>query len=232
MLHLVIGNKAYSSWSLRPWMLMTARGIPFEETVIAMYQADTKARMLSFGPTGKCPVLVDGDVTVWESLAIMEYLADRFPSHAIWPRDQKARAHARATSAEMHAGFQKLRGECPMVITKRYAPRQRSPEVIADVARVTAVWREARERFGSKATGADAGPFLYGSFTAADGMYAPVVTRLNTYSIDVDPVSRAYMDALTASPAYRDWLEDAIAETWVLGENDEPVIEDLRARKA
>lgn len=231
-MRLVIGNKVYSSWSMRPWIVMRAHALPFEETVVPLRDTSTKDRILAHSPSGKVPCLIDGDVTVWESLAIMEYLADRFPDKAIWPRDGKARAHARAVSAEMHAGFQKLRGECPMVITKRYAPRQRSPEVMADVARIAAVWREARENFGAKAKGADAGPFLYGSFTAADGMYAPVVTRLNTYSIDVDPVSRAYMDALTASPAYRDWLKDAVAETWVLGENDEPVIEDLRARKA
>lgn len=231
-MRLVIGNKVYSSWSMRPWIVMRAHAIAFEETVVPLRDTSTRDRILVHSPSGKVPCLLDGDVTVWESLAIMEYLAERFPARAIWPRDAKARAHARAIAAEMHAGFHKLRAECPMVITKRFQPRQRSPEVMADVARVTAVWREARERFGAQAKGADAGPFLYGSFTAADGMYAPVVTRLNTYSIDVDPVSSAYMAALTSSPAYRDWLADAVAEPWILGENDEPVIEDLRAGKA
>lgn len=231
-MRLIIGNKVYSSWSMRPWIVMRAHAIPFDEVVVPLRDTSTRERILAHSPSGKVPCLVDGTVTVWESLAIMEYVAERHPDKALWPRDVSARAHARAVSAEMHAGFQSLRSACPMVITKRFQPRQRPPEVMADVARITAIWREARERFGAIARGSDAGPFLYGSFTAADGMYAPVVTRLNTYAIDVDPTSRAYMDALTSSPAYRDWLHDAIAETWVLGENDEPVIEDLRSRKA
>ena len=174
MLHLIIANKLYSSWSLRPWMLMTALGIPFEETVIPMYQPDSKARMLSFGPTGKCPVLIDGDVHVWESLAIVEYLAEKFPDKAVWPRDAKARAHARAISSEMHAGFQSLRKACPMNLTKRFKTPALSDELKSDVARLEAMWKGARERF------AGGGSYLFGAFSAADAMYAPVVMRLDT----------------------------------------------------
>lgn len=229
-MRLVIGNKVYSSWSMRPWIVMRALGIPFEETLVQLRAADTPERMRQHSPSGKVPCLVDGDVTVWDSLAIMEYLAETFPDKAIWPRDPAARAHARSVSAEMHSGFQSLRSACQMTITKRYAPSQRSPEVMADVARISAIWREARERFGIKATGPSAGPFLYGAFSAADGMYAPVVTRLHTYSISVDPVSQGYIDAVRAHPAFQDWLRDAIAEPWNLGDNDEPVIEDLRRK--
>ena len=230
-MHLYIGNKVYSSWSFRPWIVMRAHDIAFTETLIQLRSGSTRDRILEHSPSGKVPCLADGDTLVWDSLAIMEYLADSYPDKAIWPRDRLARAHARCISAEMHSGFQALRNACQMTITKRYAPSERSPEVMADVARITANWREARERFGAKAAGAAAGPYLYGAFTAADGMYAPVVSRLHTYSIAIDPVSQAYCDAVRAHPAYRAWLDGAIAESWSINENDEPVIEDLRAGK-
>ena len=210
MLHLVIANKAYSSWSLRPWMLMTALGIPFEETVIPMYQPETKARMLSFGPTGKCPVLVDGDVTVWESLAIMEYLAETFPDKPVWPRDAGARAHARAISSEMHAGFQGLRQRCPMNLLKRFKTPEITDQMQADIARLEAMWKGTRERFGA------GGPFLFGAFSAADAMYAPVVTRLDTYQIPVSAPTRAYLDAVLAQPAFVAWRTSALAEPWTI----------------
>ena len=210
---LVIANKLYSSWSLRPWMLMRALGIPFEEETIAMYQPDTKARMLARGPTGKCPVLVDEGITVWESLAIIEYLAEKFPDKAVWPRDRAARAHARAISNEMHAGFQPLRAACPMNLSKRFAARDFGPEVAGSVARIETVWREARAKSGAKAGGAKAGgPFLYGAFSGADAMYAPVVTRLDTYQIKVAADTRAYMDAVQAHPAFVAWRAGALAE--------------------
>src|SRR5690606_37214134 len=143
-MHLTIANKLYSSWSLRPWMVMRAFDIPFEETVIPLYQPDTKARILQVSPTGKVQCLADGDVTVWESLAIIEYLAEKFPEKAIWPTDPKARAHARAAASEMHAGFQAFRSACPMNLGKRFARKDRGSAVAADVARVTALWRGAR----------------------------------------------------------------------------------------
>lgn len=207
-MHLVVANKLYSSWSLRPWVLMRALGIPFSDETIAMYQPDSKSRMLAKGPTGKCPVLIDGDVTVWESLAIIEYVADRFPEKAVWPRDAKARAHARSASNEMHAGFQPLRQKCPMNLRARFAFKDRGPEVVESVARVEALWREARSRFGEKG----GGPFLYGAFGAADAMFAPVVTRLDTYQIAVAADTRAYMTAVLSHPAFLSWRNDALAE--------------------
>jgi glutathione S-transferase len=229
-LRLVIGNKVYSSWSLRPWLVMKAFGIPFEEVVVPLRQADTRARILPFSPSGKVPALVDGDVAAWESLAIMEYLADKFPAHAIWPRDPKARAHARCVSSEMHAGFMDLRKACPMDVTKTFAPRPRSPEVMANVARIEAIFAEARGKFGGM-VGSAGGPFLYGGFSAADGMFAPVLTRLSTYAIPVTDNTRAYMDAMLVHPAYREWVAGAVAEPWRIdnGDSDESLVQDLRA---
>lgn len=210
MVHLVIANKLYSSWSLRPWMLMTALGIPFDETVIPMYQPDTKSRMLRYGPTGKCPVLIDGDVTVWESLAIIEYLGEKFPDKAVWPRDPTLRAHARAISSEMHAGFQGLRSTCPMNLLKRFKTPSLGDQAKADVARLETMWTGTRERFG------EGGPFLYGTFSAADSMYAPVVTRLDTYQIPVSAPTRTYMDAILAHPAFVAWRNAALSEPWTI----------------
>lgn len=226
---LVIGNKAYSSWSMRPWVLMKAFGIPFDETLIQLRSAGTAADIVRYSPSGKVPALIDGDVVVWETLAITEYLAEKFPQHSIWPGDPKARAHARAVSSEMHAGFQSLRANCPMDVTKRFAARDRGPEVAADVSRITAIFREARGQFGGS------GPYLYGGFGAADAMYAPVCTRLRTWSIAVDATSQAYVDAVLAHPGVRDWYAAAAAEPWRLGEDGyaaETVLEDLRTTKA
>ncbi len=218
---LVIANKLYSSWSLRPWLVLQVFAIPFDDHVIPMYQDDTKARMLQFGPTGKVPVLVDGDITVWESLAIIEYLADKFPDRAIWPEAADARAMARAVSAEMHAGFQALRVACPMNLTKRFARRDRGEEVAANVARIEALWRQARGRFGA------GGPYLFGAFSAADAMYAPIVSRLDTYQFDVAEDTRDYMDTILADPAFVRWRQDALAEPWQIAhyEDGETAVE-------
>ncbi len=207
-LHLVIVNKAYSSWSLRPWLLMTHFGLPFEETVIPMAQPDTRARILEVSPTGKCPALIDGDIVIWESLAIVEYLAETFPQLAIWPRDRSARAHARALSNEMHGGFQALRNHCPTQFLRAVRKRELTPEVEADVARIEAAWAGARSRFGA------AGPYLFGEFSAADAMFAPVVNRFHIYDIAVRPETRAYMDAIQALPAWKAWIEGAQREPW------------------
>jgi glutathione S-transferase len=207
LMHLHIANKLYSSWSLRPWMLMTALGIPFKETVIPMYQPDSQARMKAVSPSGKMPVLTDGETAVWESLAIMEYLAEKFPGKGVWPKDGRARAHARAASSEMHAGFQALRQACPMNLAKSFAPRSDlGPDVAANVARLAELWLEARARFGAD------GRFLYGAFSAADAMFAPVVTRLDTYQIQVDPRVRGYMDQILFHPAFTAWREQARVE--------------------
>src|SRR4051795_4099939 len=224
MLTLVIGNKCHSSWSLRPWILMKQLGIPFAEVLIPfsdpMHSPEWKAKVRRYSPGGKVPGLVDGDVAVWESLAILEYLADTHPDLAIWPRDRAARAIARSISAEMHSGFSALRSACPMNLGKKYATRDRGPALQKDVARIGEIWRTARERFGA------GGPFLFGAFGAADAMYAPVVTRFDTYAIPVDPACRAYMDAVLGTSAFQEWRAAALAETWIVPEDEvdeEPV---------
>jgi len=214
-LHLTIGNKNYSSWSFRPWIAMKVANIPFEETVISLNAADFKSRLLAISGTGKVPTLVDGDVKVWESLAILEYLADKFPAAGLWPADAKARAHARVVSNEMHAGFVPLRKHCPMNFWRPVKRRDLPADVAANAQRIDAMWSECRGRFGK------GGPFLFGAFTAADAMYAPVVSRFVTYAVDVSPASRAYMDAMTALPAWGEWKAAALKEEWVLPE-DEP----------
>lgn len=223
---LLIGNKCYSSWSLRPWLLMTAKGIAFDEVLVLLDEPGFRDTVLGHAPGsgGTVPCLVHGAVAVWETLAIVEYLAEQFPNMRIWPEEAAARAHARAISSEMHAGFSALRSACHMNLGKRYATKDRGPDVAKNVARITEIWRDARSRFGA------GGPFLYGDFSAADAMYAPVVTRFETYAIAVDPVSRAYMDAVLNHPAYRQWLEAALNEPWIVAhdESDEPAIANLR----
>lgn len=206
-LKLVIGNKNYSSWSLRPWLALAHHKISFEEALIPIGQPDTKSRILQYSPAGKVPILIDGEITVWESLAILEYLNERFPEMELWPKEQAARAHARAVATEMHAGFVALRQHCPMNL-RRKKKRPLTPEVEADVKRVTEIWRSARERFGRD------GDFLFGAFSAADCMYAPVATRIVSYEIDVDPVAAAYVDAIYRLPAFAAWQEAALAEPW------------------
>ncbi len=213
-MHLVIGNKLYSSWSLRPWLLMKVLGIAFSETVIPLSQPDSKANILQHSPSGKVPLLIDGEIRVWESTAIIEYLAERFPSAGVWPQERKARAHARASSSEMHAGFAALRQTCPMHLGARFKPRPLPPEVAANVDRIEALWREARTRFGS------GGPFLYGAFSAADAMYAPVVTRFDTYQVEVADDTKAYMSRILQLPAFKEWRTAALAEPWRLPEQE------------
>jgi glutathione S-transferase len=211
-MHLVIGNKMYSSWSLRPWILMRAFDIPFTETLIPLDTPEFGPRLAAFTDGSTVPVLVDGDVTVWESLAIIEYLADRYPGKAIWPADPAARALARAMSSEMHAGFMALRDACPMNLGKRYARRDRGMAVDCDVARICRLWQRARESFGRRTSH----PFLFGAFSAVDAMFAPVVARLATYDIAVADDARSYMDAILESPAFREWRDAALEERWVV----------------
>jgi glutathione S-transferase len=210
-MHLIIGNKLYSSWSMRPWLLMKVAGLAFTETVIPLSQPDTRKNILAHSPSGKVPLLIDGRVRVWESLAIAEYLADKFPAAAIWPSDPAVRAHARAAASEMHAGFQALRQACPMNLGRRFKPRTDwSVDVRDAVARIEELWAEARSQFGA------GGPFLYGAFSAADAMYAPIVTRLDTYQIEVSPPTQAYMSAILHLPAFVDWRLSALKEPWHL----------------
>jgi glutathione S-transferase len=220
---LVIANKLYSSWSLRPWLLLKQFGIPFDEIVIPLDLPDTKERVLKHSPAGKVPILVDGDATVWESIAIMEHAGDALGA-PVWPQDRAARAMARSVAAEMHAGFSALRSACPMNLGKKYAAKDRGEAVARDVTRFSEIVRQARERFG------DGGPFLFGAFSAADAMYAPLVTRLDTYSFDLDATTRAYADAILALPAFREWRAAALQETWIVDadEVDEEPVEDYR----
>jgi len=214
-LRLILGNKNYSSWSLRPYLALAHHKIPFEEIVIPLYEGDYKQQILRYSPAGKVPALVDGEVAVWESLAILDYLAEKFPRLKLWPEEPAARAHARAISAEMHAGFAALRQACPMNLKRVPRPIALSPAVQADVARVTEIWSDARARFGK------GGKFLYGEFSAADCMYAPVATRFYNYAVPVDLVASAYVDAIHALPAFVAWREAGLKEPWAMKKYDE-----------
>ena len=207
-LKLVLANKAYSSWSLRPWILLAHFKIPFEEIVIPLDLPETRAAILKHSPTGKVPALIDGAITIWESLAIMEYVAEKYPEKAIWPKSKAARAHARALSSEMHAGFQALRQQCPMNFRRPVRRIDFSPETLADIARIEAAWADACQRFGK------AGPFLFGRFCAADAMFAPVVNRLHVYDAPVKRTTRDYMKAISDLPAWKTWTKDAEVEEW------------------
>jgi glutathione S-transferase len=211
---LVIGNKNYSSWSMRPWIALRAAGIPFEEIVIPIYEPGSKERFLQHSPAGKVPILLDGEVRVWESLAILEYVAERFPQAGLWPAEVAARAHARAIAAEMHAGFVPLRRHCPMNMWRPVKARDLPPDVAANVSRIDAIFADCRERFGK------GGPFLFGRFGAADAMYAPIVSRLHTYGVAVGGVAKAYMEAVMALPAWGEWRAAALQEPWVLAEDE------------
>ena len=211
-LKLVIGNKNYSSWSMRPWLALRAGNIPFEEIFIPPYTNDAadKDRLLSFSRSGKVPALIDGDITIWDSLAIIEYLAERFPEARLWPEDRARRAHARSISAEMHSGFMALRNECGMNLHRPVRAVELSADARANVARIEEIWIECRER---RAT---SGPFLFGAFGAADAMFAPVVHRFRTYAIPVAPQAAAYMETMMALPAFAEWTRAGLAETLVI----------------
>lgn len=213
-LTLVIGNKNYSSWSMRPWIAMKAAGIAFNEIVIPLYEPGSKEEILKYSPAGKVPILIDGGEPVWESLAILEHLAERFPQAGLWPADQRARSHARAVATEMHAGFQALRRDCTMNLWLPPKPRPQNDEVMENVRRIEALWADCRARFGS------GGPFLFGTFGNADAMYAPVVARFHNYGLPVSAETRAYMDAVMALPAWQEWLAAALKEPWVMKHNE------------
>ncbi|MDI1343874.1 MAG: glutathione S-transferase family protein, partial [Pseudolabrys sp.] len=189
-LTLIIGNKKYSSWSLRPWIAMTVAGIAFEEQVVPFDSDEFKREVGDVSGTGKVPVLIDGDIMIWESLAILEYLAEKFPAASLWPKNVAARAHARVVANEMHAGFQAMRNHLPTNFARRVIKRDLTPDVAANVKRIEALWADCRARFGQKAQ--PGGPFLFGAFGNADAMYAPVVARFNTYAVDVRSETRAY----------------------------------------
>ncbi|SAL54706.1 glutathione S-transferase domain-containing protein [Caballeronia choica] len=199
---LVIGDKNSSSWSMRPWLVLRHFNIPFDETLVRLGQPDSKEHILRHSPSGKVPCLItDSGNAVWESLAIMETLAELFPQHALWPREPAARARARSISAEMHAGFADLRQQMPMQIHTHAPGTGRTPAVLADIARIEAVWQDCLSRHG--------GPFLFGDFGIADAMFAPVAMRFNSYAPDLGDTARAYAARLTALPAVAAWIEEA-----------------------
>src|SRR6266566_7725842 len=210
-LKLVIGNKNYSSWSMRPWLALRANNIAFDEVFIPLYAGDAdKKRILSFTHSGKVPALIDGDVTIWDSLAIIEYIAEKFPEARLWPEDRAGRAHARSISAEMHSGFMALRNECGMNLRRPVRAIALSADARANIARIQQIWIECRERYGQS------GPFLFGAFGGADAMFAPVVHRFRSYAIEVTPEARDYMDTMMALPAFQEWTQAGLAETIVI----------------
>ena len=211
---LVIGNKNYSSWSLRGWLMARIAGIEFDEIMVPLDLPDTAASIKKHSPSGKVPVLVHRGLAIWESLAIAEYLNDLKPEAILWPSSQAARAHARSISAEMHAGFGELRSNMPMNIRASYPGKGMTPAVRADIERITGLWRDCRKRFGGAFPKDDG--FLFGTFGAADAMFAPVVTRLRTFGVPLDSDSDAYCTAVMAWPAMKEWVDAARNEPWLI----------------
>jgi glutathione S-transferase len=210
-LTIYLGNKNYSSWSLRPWLVLKHTTVAFNEVVIPLYQPTSKATVLKYSPSGRVPALQHGSLKVWESLAICEYLADAFPAFELWPKDPTARAVARAVSAEMHSGFRALRQHLPMNVRSSFPGREITPDVQADINRVMAIWRDCRTRFGE-----GHGNFLFGNFTIADAMYAPVATRFRTYRIDLEREADAYCDTIMTLPAMQEWIAAARNEPMIV----------------
>ena len=212
-LKLLVAPKNYSSWSARPWLVMRHFGIPFEEVVAPLFIDDAaKQTIEDWSGAGKVPVLRDGDLTIWDSLAIIEYLAEVCPEHPVWPTDRAVRAKARAVSAEMHSSFMALRSEMPMN-TRHFVPGfAYSDDCAADIERIQTLWRDMLALSG--------GPFLFGSFSAADAMYAPVISRFKTYDVPFCAMTQAYAGAVWALPAVKAWLDNAAAEPWTIAKYD------------
>lgn len=223
-LTLVIGNKNYSSWSMRPWVLLTQFGIAFDEIMLKFHSPAWEKDIARLSPSRMVPVLWDGpsgdplSICVWDTLAIAEYLADRFQGHAIWPADIRARARARSIAAEMHSGFRSLRSAMPMNIRNQHPGQGCTPDVANDIARIESLWRDSRRTFAAD------GPFLFGAFCAADAMFAPVIMRFNTYHPSLADDTRAYCQAITRLPAVAAWIDAAMQETEFVAE-DEPYCE-------
>ncbi len=207
---LIIGNKKYSSWSFRPWLLLKVAGIPFTEKKLWIRLKNSYKEIRRYSPGGRVPVLLDGEVTVWESLAICEYLAEKFSEKCLWPEDPRARALAKSISHEMHAGFQSLRQHLPCHFVARYKSFPIAPEAKADIQRILEIWTTCRRKWGR------GGRFLFGRFSVADAMFAPVVFRFFCYGVTVDAVSRDYMNAISSLPASKAWVREAAKEKPVI----------------
>jgi glutathione S-transferase len=217
---LLIGNRNYSSWSLRPWLVLRHFEIPFEDEVLQLGGPNYQDNLRRRTPTGRVPVLIDGELTIPETIAIIEYLADRFPDKAVWPSEIAARARARAASAEMHSGFSRLRSVAPMNLRASYPGRVSHEAVADDIGRVEALWSDLLDRSG--------GPYLFGEFCAADAMYAPVASRIRTYDLPVSDRAARYIEAIYALPAFQDWLAEAIKEPWVIEEDEIDYVQGKR----
>ena len=213
-LTLVIGNKNYSSWSMRPWLALKKSGVAFEEVVIALDRPETRAEIFRHSPSGFVPTLKDDELTIWESLAICEYLAEKFPDANLWPKDPSARAIARSVSNEMHSSFSALRTNMPMNVRGNLPGKGRAPGVQEDINRISAIWRDCRTRFGQN------GPYLFGAFSIADAMYAPVASRFVTYQVDLDADAKAFVNTLWSDPAMAAWVEGARREPWVIEKSE------------
>jgi len=214
-LTLVIGNKNYSSWSMRPWVLLKQLGIPFDEVKLRFNSDEWEKNIARWSPSGLVPVLWRGDLSVWDSLAIMEAVNEWFPDRGVWPREPAARAFARCAAAEMHSGFRDLRGSMPMNIRASHPGKGMNAGVQANIDRIVELWTEARKRFGA------GGPFLFGAFTACDAMYAPVVMRFRTYAVTLPAEAARYCDAMREAPGVRAWIDGALEEKEFVPE-DEP----------
>lgn len=214
-LKLAIGNKNYSSWSMRPWIAMTAFGIPFQEIRIPLGQPDTATLIARYSPAGRLPVLITSETTVWDSLSICEYLAEQFPDKNMWPQDIVARAMARCICAEMHAGFTGLRSAMGMNIRASHPGKGRTPDAQADIGRICEIWETCLSHFGHHS-------FLFGDFSIADAYFAPVVMRFRTYAVSLAPALEAYVDRMVAHPAVAQWIREALAETEVIEKFEMP----------
>jgi len=209
-MQLIIGNKKYSSWSLRPWLAMKVLGVEFEEQLSQFDMSTTSEHFNKFSPSKKVPVLINGEQVIWDSMAILEYLAEMYPEKNWWPKEQNTRARARSIANEMHGGFGAIRDECPMNFGRTPSPIELSERCKWEFSRLEALWDDALENSG--------GPFLFGGFGIVDAMYAPVVARIRTYCVDGGDGFKAYCAAVEALPAYQDWARDGVAEPWIVKE--------------
>jgi glutathione S-transferase len=221
MLKLFIGNKAYSSWSMRGWLAVKQSGLPFEEVTVPLYNEEWNRLREGdeFAPSqGKVPILWEDEVVVWDSLAIVDWLADKVGREKFWPEDEAARAMARSMAAEMHSSYQNLRRELPMNVRRQFDTPDLKPEVLQEIGRVLSLWAQARARYGGT------GKFLFGDYCAADIMFAPVATRLVTYSVPLPGFAATYVEALYTHPCVREWIEAAQAEEWTIEKFEQPVV--------